>query len=163
MSGSDCSFKSNRQQKWLLWQRPCLRRTGFCLTSPWPGALCCVTTLIRCTEIICLVLSLERADGQGGCVPRPGAGESVGHPRSSTGRTIDEGSGGRSWDLLEPAHIIASSNVVAASRAGDGDPLAQGPGHGGRLSQHSLGPGSWKGETEMVTRGSRHDKGEQGL
>ena len=98
------------------------------------------TAVISCTEIIRLVLGLERADGQRGCVPRPGAGESVGDPRGSTGVTIDEGSGGRSWDLLEPAHIIASSNVAAASRAGDGDPLAQGPGHGGRLSQHSLGP-----------------------
>ena len=34
-------------------------------------------------------------------------------------------------------------SVAAASSAGEGDPLAQGPGHGGRLSQHSLGPGSW--------------------
>ena len=106
------------------------------------------TTVRSCTEIIRLVLSLERADGQGGCVPRPGAGESVGDPRGSTGRTIDEPSGGRSFDLLVPAHIIAISNVAAASRAGDGDPLAQGPGHGGRLSQHSLGPGSWKGERQ---------------
>ena len=106
------------------------------------------TTVISCTEIIRLVLSLERADGQGGCVPRPGAGESVGDPRGSTARTIDEGSGGRSFDLLVPAHIIATPNVAAASRAGDGDPLAQGPGHGGRLSQHSLGPGSWKGERQ---------------
>ena len=116
-----------------------------------PGLEHCVTiatTVRRCTEIIRLVLGLERADGQGGCVPRPRAGESVGDPRGSTGRTIDEGSGGRSWDLLEPAHIIAISNVAAASRAGDGDPLAQGPGHGGRLSQHSLGPGSWKGERQ---------------
>ena len=106
------------------------------------------TILSRCTEIICLVLSLERADGQGGCVPRPGAGESVGDPRGSTGGTIDEGSGGRSWDFLVLVHINAISNVAAASRAGDGDPLAQGPGHGGRLSQHSLGPESWKGEKQ---------------
>ena len=111
------------------------------------GAIVAIT-VSRCTEIIRLVLSLERADGQGGCVPRPGAGESVGDPRGSTGRTIDEGSGGRSFDLLVPAHIIATPNVAAASRAGDGDPLAQGPGHGGRLSQHSLGPGSWKGERQ---------------
>ena len=108
-------------------------REGRFLSHFPPGLEHCgitATILSRCTEIICLVLSLERADGQGGCVPRPGAGESVGDPRGSTGRTIDEGSGGRSWDLLEPAHIIASSNVAAASRAGDGDPLAQGPGHG---------------------------------
>ena len=106
------------------------------------------TTVSRCTEIIRLVLSLEQADGQSRCVARPGVGESVGDPRGSTGRTIDEGSGGRSWDLLVPANIITISNVAAASRAGDGDPLAQGPGHGGRLSQHSLGPGSWKGERQ---------------
>ena len=38
--------------------------------------------------------------------------------------------------------------VAAASSAGEGDPLTQSPGHGGRLSQHSLGPGSWKGERQ---------------
>ena len=65
----------------------------------------------------------------------------------STGRTIDEHSGGRSWDLLVPG-TITMPNVAAASRAGDGDPLAQGPGNGGLLSQHSLGPGSWKGERQ---------------
>ena len=106
------------------------------------------TTVIRCTVIICLVLSLQRTDGQGGCVPRPGAGESVGDPRGSTGCTIDELSGGRSWELLVPAHIITITNVAAASRAGDADPLARGPRHGGRLSQHSLSPGSWKGERQ---------------
>ena len=99
------------------------------------------TTVISYTEIIRLVLSLERTDGQGGCVARLGAGESVGDPRGSTASTIDDGSEARSWDLLVPAHII-TTDVAAASRAGDGDPLAQGPGHGGRLSQHSLGPGS---------------------
>ena len=99
------------------------------------------TVVTICTEIIRLVLSLERADGQGGCVARLGAGESVGDPRGSTATTIDDGSEARSWDLLVPAHTIAT-DVVAASRAGDGDPLAQGAGHGGRLSQHSLGPGS---------------------
>ena len=52
------------------------------------------TTIISCTVIIRLVLSLERADGQGGCVPRPGARESVGDPRGSTGCTIDEEFGG---------------------------------------------------------------------
>ena len=116
-----------------------------------PGLEHCGTTdtaVLRYTVIISLVLSLVRADGQGGCVPRPGDGESVGDPRESTGSTVDEGSGGRSWDHLVPANIIASSNVAAASRAGDGDPLAQGPRHGGRLSQHSLGPGSWKGERQ---------------
>ena len=55
------------------------------------------TTFVSCTEIIRLVFSLERADGQGGRVARPGAGESVRDPRGSTGSTIDEGSGGRSW------------------------------------------------------------------
>ena len=38
------------------------------------------TTIITSTVIIGLVLSLERADGQGGCVARPGARESVGDP-----------------------------------------------------------------------------------
>ena len=105
-------------------------------------------SVISCTVIICLVLSLERTDGQGGRVPRLGAGESVGDPRGSTGYTIDELSGGRSWDLLEPAHIITVTNVAAASRAGDADPLARRPRHGGRLSQNSLGPGSCKGKRQ---------------
>ena len=35
--------------------------------------------------------------------------------------------------------------VAAASSAGEGDPLTQRPGHGGWLSQHSLGPGSLTG------------------
>ena len=39
-------------------------------------------------------------------------------------------------------------SVAAASSAGEGDPLTQSPGHGWRLSQHSLGPGSWKGERQ---------------
>ena len=115
-----------------------------------PGPEHCVTTdtvVISCTEIIRLILCLQRTDGQGGCVPRLGAGESVGDPRGSTGTTIDEGSGGRSWGLLEPAHII-TTDVAAAPSAGDGDPLAQGPRHGGRLSQHSLRPGSCNGERQ---------------
>ena len=116
-----------------------------------PGLEHCGTTdtaVVRYTVVISLVLRLERAEGQSCCVARPGAGESVGDPQESTGSTVDEGSGGRSWDHLVPANIIASSNVAAASRAGDGDPLAQGPRHGGRLSQHSLGPGSWKEERQ---------------
>ena len=39
-------------------------------------------------------------------------------------------------------------NVTAASSAGECDPLTQSPGHGEWLSQHSLGPGSWKGERQ---------------
>ena len=50
------------------------------------------TAVISCTVIIHLVLSLERRDGQGGRVARPGAGESVRDPRGSTGCTIDDGS-----------------------------------------------------------------------
>ena len=80
------------------------------------------TTFVSCTEIIRLVFSLERADGQGGRVARPGAGESVRDPRGSTGNTIDEGSGGRSWALLVPAHIKTPS-AAAASSAGEVDPL----------------------------------------
>ena len=106
------------------------------------------TAFISCTVIIGLVLSLERADGQGGRVARPGAGESVRDPRGSTASTIDDGSEARSWELLVPAYIITTPDVAAASSAGDGDPLARGPGHGGRLGQHSLGPGSWKGERQ---------------
>ena len=105
-------------------------------------AIFIATTSVSCTVIIPLVFSLERSDGQGGCVPRPGAGEPVGDARGSNGSTIDEGSGGRSWELLVPAQIVAIANVIAAPSAGDGDRLIQGPGHRGRLSQHSLGPGS---------------------
>ena len=39
-------------------------------------------------------------------------------------------------------------SVAAASSAGEGDPLTQSPRHGEWLSQHSLGPGSWKGERQ---------------
>ena len=39
-------------------------------------------------------------------------------------------------------------SVAAASSAGEVDHLTQSPGHGGRLSQHSLGPGSWKEERQ---------------
>ena len=70
------------------------------------------TTVISCTEIIRLVLSLERADGQGGCVARPGARESVGDLRGSTGCTTYEDSGGRSWDLLVSVHIIACPTLL---------------------------------------------------
>ena len=105
------------------------------------------TEVSRRTVIISLVLSLERSDGQGGCVARLGARESVRDPRGSFVTIIDQGLGGRSLELLVPAHTQCS-DVVAASGAGDGDRLAQGPGHGGRLSQHSLGPGSWKGERQ---------------
>ena len=100
----------------------------------------------RRTVIIGLVLSLERSDGQGACVARLGARESVGDPRGSFVTAIDQGFGGRSLELLVPAHTQYSN--VAASRAGDRHRLAEGPGHGGRLSQHSLGPGSWKGERQ---------------
>ena len=126
---------------------PCLEESRF-LSHLLPGLEHCAmiaTTFVSCTEIIRLVFSLERADGQGGRVARPGAGESVRDPRGSTGSTIDEGSGGRSWALLVPAHIKTPS-VAAASSAGEVDPLTQSPGHEWRLSQHSLGPGSWKGE-----------------
>ena len=106
------------------------------------------TEVSRRTVIISLVLSLERSDGQGGCVARLGARESVRDPRGSFVTIIDQGFGGQSWDQLVPAHMIATPNIAAASGAGDGDPLAQGPGHGGQLSQHSLGPGTWNGERQ---------------
>ena len=129
---------------------PCLEESRF-LSHFSPDLEHCAmitTTFVSCTVVIRLVFGLERADGQGGRVARPGAGESVWDPRGSTGTPIDEGFGGRSWDLLVPAHTITTTDVAAASSAGDGHPLAQGPGHGGRLGQHSLGPGSWKGERQ---------------
>ena len=104
-------------------------------------------SVIRCTVTISLVLSLQRSDGQGACVARRGARESFGDPRGSFITTIDQGFRGRSWELLVPAHT-QYPNVAAASRAGDGDPLARGRGHGGRLGQDSLGPASWKGERQ---------------
>ena len=106
------------------------------------------TEVSRRTVIISLGLSLELSDGQGACVAGLGARESVRDPRGSFVTIIDQGFGGQSWDQLVPAHMIATRNVAAASGAGDGHPLAQGPGHGGRLSQHSLAPGSWKGERQ---------------
>ena len=73
---------------------PCLGESRFLSHFP-PGLEHCAiiaTTVISCTVIIGLVLSLERADGQGGRVARPGAGESVRDPRGSTASTIDDGS-----------------------------------------------------------------------
>ena len=73
---------------------PCLEESTFLSHFP-PGLEHCAiiaTAFISCTVIIGLVLSLERADGQGGRVARPGAGESVRDPRGSTASTIDDGS-----------------------------------------------------------------------
>ena len=58
---------------------------------------------------------------------------------------IDDSFGGCAWELLVPAQSI-TPNVGAASSAGVGDCLSQGPRHGGWLSQHRLGPGRCKGE-----------------
>ena len=66
-------------------------------------------------------------------------------PLGSFAIFICQESRGLSWELLVPAHIKTPS-VAAPSSEGEGNPLTQSPEHGGRLSQHSLGPGSWKGE-----------------
>ena len=121
MWGSDPCFKSSKQQKCLHWQKMLQPREAHDLRegrflSHFPPGLehgaIIATAVISCTEIIHLVLSLEQADGQGGCVARPGARESVGDPRGSTGRTTYEDSGGRSWDLLVSVHIIACPTLL---------------------------------------------------
>ena len=100
----------------------------------------------------------EDEEGKGGM--RGGSAQLWDHRRSSIG-IIDDGSGACSWELLVPSHIIAIANVRAASSARDGDSLAQGPRHGGRLSQHRLGPGPCKGERHREGDALFYRKGEK--
>uniref|UniRef100_A0A9L0K1W0 Immunoglobulin V-set domain-containing protein n=1 Tax=Equus asinus TaxID=9793 RepID=A0A9L0K1W0_EQUAS len=66
--------------------------------------------------------------GQTVTISCSGSSSNIGY--SSFVSSIDEGFGGCSWDLLEPAHSTTTiPDVGAASRAGDGDCLAQGPRH----------------------------------
>ena len=142
--GSSCLDRG-----WLCLRSPALRRSRF-LSHVHPGLEHCVTTqavIVRPAVIISFILTLEQSGGQGGRVPRLGARDWIWELQGAGIITIDQKSGGLSWELLVPAHTV-TPNVAAAPRAGDGDPLARGPGHGRSLSQHSLGPGSWKGKRQ---------------
>lgn len=69
--------------------------------------------------------------------------------------------GSWSWELLVPVHMFLL-NVGAASSAGDGDLLAQGPDtEGGRVSTDWAQDPESDRHTEMVILGSR-DKRTQG-
>ena len=141
---------------------PCLEESRF-LSHLLPGLEHCAmiaTTFVSCTEIIGLVFSLERADGQGGRVARPGAGESVRDPRGSTGSTIDEGSGGRSWGSAGTSSHKDPQCCCCfqCRRGGPSDPKSR-----TRMAAESAQPGPRileGGVQEMGTRGFRHESRE---